>query len=219
MITLYGVARSRASRPMWMLAEIGMEYAHVPVIQAYRLATPMADDAPLNTGSAAFLAVNPLGQIPCLTDGDLTLTESLGITLYLGKTYGGDLGPRDASEDAMMGQWTLMAVTGIEGPALEMMYVQADGQADTPVGAGVIAIAAEKLRRPLRRLQTHLEGADWMVGGRFTAADINVAECLRYAQGHPTLLDEFPAVKAWLERAQARPAFKAMWERRMAEPA
>ena len=58
-----------------------------------------------------------------------------------------------------------------------------------------------------------------MVGGRFTAADINVAECLRYAQGHPTLLGEFPAVNAWLERAQARPAFKAMWERRMAEPA
>ena len=219
MITLYGVARSRASRPMWMLAEIGLEYAHVPVIQAYRLATPMADDAALNTGSAAFLAVNPLGQIPCLTDGDLTLTESLGITLYLGKKYGGDLGPRDLAEDAMMGQWTLMAVTGIEGPALEMMYVQADGQANTPVGEGVIAIAAEKLRRPLRRLQAHLEGAEWMVGGRFTAADINVAECLRYAQGHPTLLGEFPAVNAWLERAQARPAFKAMWERRMAEPA
>ncbi len=219
MITLYGVARSRASRPMWMLAEIGLDYTHVPVIQAYRLATPMADDAPLNTGSAAFLAVNPLGQIPCMTDGDLTLTESLGITLYLGKTYGGDLGPRDASEDAMMVQWTLMAVTGIEGPALEMMYVQADGQADTPVGVGVIAIAAEKLRRPLRRLQAHLEAAEWMVGGRFTAADINVAECLRYAQGHPTLLGEFPAVSAWLTRAQARPAFKAMWDRRMAEPA
>jgi glutathione S-transferase len=58
-----------------------------------------------------------------------------------------------------------------------------------------------------------------MVGGRFTVADINTAECLRYAQGHPTLLAEFPAVKAWLERCQARPAFQTMWAARMAEPA
>ena len=54
------------------------------------------------------------------------------------------------------------------------------------------------------------------MGGRFTVADINTAECLRYAQGHPTLLGEFPAVKSWLERCQARPAFQDMWTRRTA---
>jgi glutathione S-transferase len=50
-------------------------------------------------------------------------------------------------------------------------------------------------------------------------ADLNLAECLRYAQGHPTLLGEFPAVKAWLDRCQSREAFKKMWAARMAEPA
>jgi glutathione S-transferase len=63
-----------------------------------------------------------------------------------------------------------------------------------------------------------LEGAEWLVGQRFTVADINTAECVRYAQGHPTLLGEFPAVKAWLARCQARPAFQAMWTKRNAEP-
>jgi len=50
-------------------------------------------------------------------------------------------------------------------------------------------------------------------------ADLNLAECLRYAQGHPSLLAEFPAVKAWLEACQSRAAFQRMWAARMAEPA
>ncbi len=57
------------------------------------------------------------------------------------------------------------------------------------------------------------------MGERFTVADINVAEIVRYAQPHAPLFDSRPALKAWLERAQARPAFKAMWAKRLAEPA
>ncbi len=113
----------------------------------------------------------------------------------------------------------LFSATAVEGPALEILYIQGDGGDKTPEGQATIALNAEKLRRPLRRLNQHLEGSDWLVGDRFTAADINAAECLRYAQGHPSLLGEFPAVKAWLDRAQARPAFKAMWAARLAEPA
>ncbi|MDE3122624.1 MAG: glutathione S-transferase family protein [Paracoccaceae bacterium] len=219
MLTLYGVARSRASRPLWLLKEIGLDFNHVPVIQANRLSNPGAADAPMNTASAAYVQVNPQGQIPCMTDGDLVLTESLGITLYIAKRYGGDLGPRDLAEDALMEQWALHAATGIEGPALEIMYIQSGEGKDTAEGQAAIGIAAEKLRRPLRRLEGHLAKRDWMVGDRFTAADINTAECLRYAAGHPTLLGEFPRLKAWLDRCQSRAAFKEMWEMRMAEPA
>jgi glutathione S-transferase len=49
-------------------------------------------------------------------------------------------------------------------------------------------------------------------------ADLNMAECLRYAQGHSTLLSEFPETRRWLEACQARPAFRTVWERRQAEP-
>ena len=219
MITLYGVYRSRASRPLWLLDEIGLSFAHVPVIQAYRLADPKAFDAPLNTASPAFLAVNPLGQIPAYVEGDLVLTESLAITLHIARQHGGALGPQTPDEAALMDQWALFAATAVESPALEILYIQNAGGDQNAEGQAAIAINAEKLRRPLARLQSHLAVHDWIVAGRFTVADINTAECLRYAQGHPSLLAEFPAVKAWLEKCQTRPAFKAMWAARLREPA
>jgi glutathione S-transferase len=218
MLTLYGVFRSRASRPLWLLGECGAEYRHIPVIQAYRLPNAAAADAPLNTASAEFLAVNPMGQIPALTDGDLLLTESLAMTLHIARTRGGDLGPRDAAELAQMENWSLFAATSVEVPALEILFAAQDG-ADTAESKGVIAIAAEKLRRPFARLDRHLSAADYLVGNRFTAADINTAECCRYAQGNAPLMAEFPALDAWMKRCQSRPAFQAMWAGRLAEPA
>lgn len=219
MITLYGVYRSRATRPIWLLTELGMDFTHVPVIQSYRLADPKSADAPLNTATPSFLAINPSGQIPVYDEDGLVLTESLAITLHIARAYGGALGPQDLAETAQMEQWSLFAATSVETPALEILAVQSDGGDKTPEGQASIALNAERLRRPLRRLEAHLTAQDWLVGNRFTAADINTAEVLRYAQGHPTLLAEFPATKAWLDRCQARPAFKAMWAQRLAEPA
>ena len=218
MITLYGVYRSRASRPLWLLAECGTAFRHVPVIQSYRLDQPKATDAPLNTASPAFLAINPLGQVPALEDDGLLLSESLAISLYIARRHGGALGPQSDAETAMMEQWALFAATAIEGPALEILNTLGNG-GDTAEAHANVAINAEKLRRPLARLQAHLADHSHIVADRFTVADINTAECLRYAQGHPTLLAEFPAVKAWLENCQSRPAFKAMWTARLKEPA
>lgn len=219
MITLYGVYRSRASRPLWLLAETGTPFTHVPVIQAYRLADPAAPDAPMHTASPAFLAINPQAQIPAYEEDGLILTESLAITLHIARRHGGSLGPADDAEAALMEQWALFAATAVEPPAIEILYTLTAGGDKTPEGQAAIAVNAEKLRRPLARLQGHLATQDWMLGGRFTVADINTAECLRYAQGHTSLLAEFPGVKAWLERCQARPAFQAMWAARLAEPA
>ncbi len=219
MITLYGVYRSRASRPLWLLAELGLDYIHVPVIQVYRLPDPQAADAPMHTASPAFLQVNPQGQIPAYQEDGLVLTESLAITLHLARAHGGAIGPANLAEAALMEQWALFAATSVETPALEILYAQAESGDQTPEGRAGIAVSAERLRRPLGRLQKHLQRSDWLVGDRFTVADLNTAECLRYAQGHPTLLNEFPDVKAWIERCQARPAFQAMWAERMKEPA
>ena len=219
MITLYGVYRSRASRPLWLLGESGTPFTHIPVIQAYRLPDAQKTDTPLHTASPSFLAINPQAQIPAMTDGDLTLTESLAITLYLARRYGGDLGPQTDAESAQINQWTLFAATSVETPALEILFTQSDGGDKTAEGQAAIAINAEKLRRPLARLNQHLSDHPYLVADRFTVADINVAECLRYAQTHPTLLAEFPAVKTWLDLCQSRPAFQSMWLARLEEPA
>ena len=214
MITIYGVYRSRATRPLWLLHETGTPFTHVPVIQAYRLPDPAAPGAQINTASPDFLKVNPQGQIPVLQDGDLILTESLAIALYLARRHGGTLGPQDDAETAQMEQWALFAATAVEGPALEILQAP-----EGAMGEGIVSVAAEKLRRPLARLDSHLKGRDWLVGNRFTVADINTAECLRYAQGQAALIAEFPEVDRWLRAAQARPGFQAMWAARMAEPA
>ena len=219
MITIYGVLRSRATRPVWLLNEIGLDHRVIPVIQAYRLADPAAPDAPLNTQSPAFLAINPQGLVPCLQDGDLFLTESLAITQYLARVYGGTLGPQSPAEDAQIAMWTLVAATGIEAAALDIMQAHNAGQAATPDGAARIAADRKALVPALNRVEHHLRGADWLVGGRFTVADINLAECLRYATAQPGILDDWPATRAWLARCHARPAFQAMWAARLAEPA
>lgn len=213
MLTLYGVFRSRASRPLWLLYEIGMPFTHVPVIQAYRLANAHGADAPMNTASPAFRQVNPQAQIPAMEEDGLVLTESLAIALYIARRHGGALGPADDAETALMEQWALFAATAIEGPALEILMAPRNRE-----GEALVQVAAEKLRRPLARLELHLTGRDWIMGDRFTVADIIVAECLRYAQGHGALMAEFPRVTAWLDTCQARPAFGRMWAGRMAEP-
>ena len=210
MLTLYGVYRSRAFRVLWLLHETGTPFAHVPVIQAYRLADPAAPDAPQNTASPGFLAVNPMGQIPALTDRNLVLTESLAIVLYLAKVYGGALGPKDTAEDALMTNWALFAATAVDPPALVILQSGADSN-------DAVQAAVAKLSRALTRLDRHLDGRDWLLD-RFTAADICVAECLRYAQGHAGLVAAHPAAFAWLARCQSRPAFRAMWAARLREP-
>jgi glutathione S-transferase len=219
MITIYGVYRSRASRNFWLLGESAIPFDHVPVIQAYRLPDPAAPAAPLHTASPAFLAISPAGAVPVMTDGDLVLSESLAINLHIARTQGGDLGPRDAAEDAQMQQWALYGATAIEPHAVAVLYAHAEGRAATPDGKAELRALKDRLARPFAVLEAHLAGAGHMVGGRFTVADINMAEIVRYAQAEADFLAGFPALDAWLKAAQARPAFQAMWQRRLVEPA
>jgi len=215
MTTLYGVTRSRASRNLWLAAELGITLTQVPVIQGYRLPDAAAPDAPLNTTSPAFLAISPAGAIPVLEDDGFVLTESLAINLYLARKHGGPLAPADAQEDALMQQWALYGMTSVETHTLPILYAFAEGRGDS----AEVAAHAAALARPLRLLDAHLAAQGHMVGGRFSVADINMAEILRYAQPHPTLLAGYPALAAWLAACQARPAFQVMWAARDAEPA
>ncbi|MCJ1899562.1 MULTISPECIES: glutathione S-transferase family protein [Paracoccus] len=218
MLTVYGVTRSRASRIIWLCHELGLPFKQVPVIQAYRLPDPDASDAPLNTHSPDFLKLSPAGAIPVIQDGDLVLSESLACTLHLARKYGQPFGPADAIEDALMLQWSFYAATAIEQDSLVILFNHGKGQAQPGAAQATVAHAAERLVRPLRVLEDHLARHGHLVGGRFTVADLNLAEILRYAQGYGELMEQFPAVTAWLDDCQARPAFRKMWQERLAEP-
>lgn len=219
MITIYGVLRSRATRPVWLLDELGVDYRLVPVTQSYRLADPLAADAPLNTASPAFLAVNPMGQVPALDHDGFHLAESMAITLYLSRVLAGDPCPRSPQEEGEAMQWALLATSGIEPGALDVLMSYARGEAGSGAGQAKLAAATATLARPLARIEAHLAGRDWLMGERFTVADILLAEAVRHVQPHAPVLAPYPAVAAWLARCQARPAFQAMMARRNAEAA
>lgn len=217
MLKIYGVYKSRATRILWLLEELGLPFELVPVLQAYKIADPMAPGVRINTRSPEFLAVNPMGSIPTIEDDGLVLNESLAQTLYLAKKYGGAFGPKDLIEDAEMLQWTLFAATSIETDALKISMANTEGRLTTEAGQAEAKALARILSRAFGVLEHHFATHSYLVGDRVTVADINVAEIVRYAQAWQPLFDAHPKTADWLARMQARPGFKAMWEKRLAE--
>jgi glutathione S-transferase len=218
MLTIYGVYRSRASRNIWLAGELGIPFRHVPVMQLYRLASPEAAKGVLHTKSPEFLKVNPNGHVPSIDDDGLVLQESLAINLYLAKKHGGPLAPANLAEEGQMTMWALWAANEVEPHSLAVLnhrVAKPPAERDPKVAATAI----EALRAPFAVLDKALAATGYVVGGRFTVADINTAEVVRYAMAAPELFEEAPRVKAWLAAAHARPAFKAMWAKREAEPA
>jgi glutathione S-transferase len=105
-----------------------------------------------------------------------------------------------------MGMWALWART--EGEPHSLSIAQ----------NGPTAAALDALRGPFSVLDDALADG-FLVGGRFTVADINVAEVVRYADGATELFKAAPRVKAWFEACRGRPAYRKMWDAREKEPA
>ncbi len=217
MLTIYGCYTSRASRNYWLALELGLEFRSVPVVQARRLADPQAPDAPINTASPAFLAINPMGQIPAIDDDGLVLTESLANNLYLARKHGGPLAAADIREEGQIDHWTLFAATAIEPSAVRIVRTIDDGAGETEEGRAVIAGALDTLAQGFAIAERHLSTRDYLVGNRFTVADLNMAEVFRYTMSQTAFFERHPAIVAWVARCHDRPAFKQMMENRLAE--
>jgi glutathione S-transferase len=215
MVTIYGVYRSRALRNIWLLEEMGQPYEHVPVLQDFR---PGAAGT-VHSRSEQFLRINANGGIPAMDDDGLVLSESLAINLYLARKFGGPLGAADAAEDGKILQWTLFGATEIEPHSIQILYNRVQlPQPERDEAKVEAAVAA--LRRPLATLDAALaKGGGHPVGGRFTVADINLAEVLRYAIPAAQVFDDVPHVKGWLAACHARPVWKQIMARREQEPA
>jgi glutathione S-transferase len=206
MLTIYGVFRSRASRNIWLAYELGLPFKLVPVMQRYRLPDPPPAGV-VHTKSPEFLKVNPNGHVPTIDDDGVVLHESLAINVYLAKKHGGPLAPANPAEDGQLAMWSLWAATEAETNALNTR--------DPKLAPDAVAA----LRGPFAVLDAALAKDGHLMGARFTVADINVAEVMRYALPAPELFEAAPRVKAWLAACQSRPAFKKMWAEREKEPA
>jgi glutathione S-transferase len=218
MLTIYGCYRSRASRNLWLANELGMQVKLVPVLQTDRVKDKSAPDAPLHTRSEEFLKLNPNARIPSMTDGDLRLHESLAINLYMAKKQGGPLAPKDLAEDGEMTMWSIWAMTEVEPHSIQVLY-NTVGKPPEQRDAALLERSIEALKAPFAVLDEHLARSGYVVGGRFTVADVNLAEVFRYAQPAPQLFAAAPRVKAWIEACQARQGFKDMVAARNQEAA
>lgn len=212
-LTIYGIAASRAVRPLWAATELGLAFEHVPL--RYQEGA---------TRSAEFRALNPNGHIPVLVDkrpeGEMVLWESMACTLYLaryhGKSDGVSISPATPHEDAQALRWSFWAVTELEKDALAvLMHRRAMPEAERK--AELADAAERRLYVPLGVLETELvaaraRGNDWLAGKRFTVADLCVASVLAWAKPARALLAAHPVSAEWLERCLARPAQLAMRE-------
>ena len=194
MLTLYGAMASRAHRTVWMLKELGLPYQHVT--------TPFTDGS---TRQPAFLALNPNGRVPVIDDDGFVLFESMAINLYLARKHGGPLAPVDLEEDALATQWSFWVVTEIEKPLLfaaANRRLFAEGARDEEQAQ----MAIGKLDRPFSVLDAHLAERPFLLGKRFTVADLNVATVMDLAPQCGIALDAWPRLQAWHRGCLERPA-------------
>ena len=196
MIHLYHCTDARSFRPLWALEEMGLghELTVMPFPPRYR--------------AKEFMAVNPLGTIPVLVDGDTFMTESAAIVQYLATRYGPSPLAVDVGDSAYGAwlNWLHFGEATLTFPqTLVLRYRRLE-----PGRAEVVADDYAKwfLSR-LRAVDRALQDAEHLCAGRFTAADISVGYALLLAE-HVGLDAEFtPAIAAYWVRLQARPGFKA----------
>ena len=201
MIKLYGIPMSRAGRCLWMLEELGVPYENVP--------TSFAGDAQ----KPEFLAKNPNGRIPVLEDEEgLVVYESMAINLHLAETYDEGFRPGSPSERAHIVQWSFWGMTEIE-PGLIDAFVHRAMLPEAQRDARIADAGEEKLQRPLKVLDQHLAKQSWLLGDRFTTADLNVASVLGVAPMAQVDLGAYPNVQRWLGACMERPAAKKAFGR------
>lgn len=197
MIVLHHCVSARSFRPLWMLEELGLPYR----LQVLPF--------PPRVHARQFLDLNPLGTVPLLEDGATRMTESAAMCQYLAARHGGgqfDVVPGDPAYGAYL-NWLHMSDATLTFPqtlVLRYTYFEPEERRQPQVAQDY----ARWFLARLRAVNAALEQAEYLCANRFTAADVAVAYALHLAQ-HLGLDAQFPpAVAAYWQRLQARPAFQ-----------
>ena len=192
-LRIYGIARTRAFRALWIAMELGIDYEHDPVeIGAAGARTP------------EFLAINPNGRLPVIVDDGFVLFESLAITMYLAKKHAlGRLYPATLEGEARTWQWGLWAVTEVDR-GVNIWSLHAVRLPPEERNAEKLAEALKVIAAPFKVLDAAVSKQPYLIGDSFTVADLNVAAVISRAIEMD--LSAVPNLKAWLTRCLERPA-------------
>ncbi|HUD85441.1 MAG TPA: glutathione S-transferase family protein [Xanthobacteraceae bacterium] len=192
-LRIYGVARTRAFRALWIAEELGLDYEHLPI-----------EIGEAGARTPEFLAINPNGRLPVIVDDGFVLFESLAITLYLAKKHAaGTLYPGTPHGEALAWQWSFWAIGevdhGVNIWSLHAVRLPAEER-----NAALRDEALKVIAAPFRVLDATLAKTPYLLGDDFTVADLNVAAVISRAIDMD--LSHVPNLKAWLDRCLERPA-------------
>lgn len=183
----------RDIRIRWLFEEMGRPYR--------------VDTVPLGPKSAAHLAMQPFGQVPVLRAGGRNWFESGAILLAMAEGHPG-LMPPDARPAIV--EWLFAALNSVEMFTQPWILAGASVAAPEIFGPApapdVLERITTRMKAKLAALQGVLSARDWLTGG-FTVADILMADVLRIT-GDKGGLAGFPALRSYVARATARPAFQ-----------
>jgi glutathione S-transferase len=190
---IYGIARTRAFRVLWMAEELGLDYEHFPI-----------ETGPAGARKPDYLAVNPNGRLPAIDDDGFILWESLAINLYLAQKHGpGTMYPATLEGQAKAAQWSLWAANEIER-ATNVWSFHAERLPPAERDPKMAAAAIELLAAPFGVLDHALAARAYLLGNDFTVADLNVAAVALRAIAMD--LSATPHFGDWLQRCYERPA-------------
>lgn len=193
---LYGSSGRGGSslRPLWVFSETEAPVLFVPI----NMQTNERREEP-------YIKLNPNGQVPTLVDGDFVLTESLAINFYIAKKFKPDLLGTTDEEEATVWRWSLWAILNPQRYFLDLAFEIAWAKTNNEA---VINKANTELERFLKIFDDYMEGKTYVVGEKFTVADINVATSISYASHTEYDFSRFKNITRWLEFVTSRPAYK-----------
>lgn len=197
MITVHHLNNSRSQRILWLLEELGLPYD----IKRYQR------DPKTNLAPPELKAINPLGKSPVIEDGALVLIESAAIIDYLIRRHGQGQGrlqpdPATAAYDKYV-QWLHFAEGSAMLPLMLNLYVGRLGEAGAPLHPRIESEVANYLGY----LNSVLADTPYLLGDELSGADIQMSFIgeIAKAQGK---LPAYPNLAAWVQRFQARPAYR-----------
>ena len=196
MLTIYGSPKSSAGRCFWCLEEAGVAYE-----------TKSIDFRAKEHKSEAFLKVNPNGKVPALLDDDFTIWESVAINNYIADAYKPELLGLTAKERGLISQWSIWSVADLQDPLIKV-FIQLVFVPEPKRDETIITQSLEKLPAILSSLEKSLEDKQYLVGDRFTLADLNVVFVVGICDDIKFDLSAYSNIGQWRNRIAEREGTK-----------